>query len=508
MTSHIVVVGGGVAGLAAALRLREHAPSGTRITVYEQSTVPGGKVRTGEVAGVRVEVGAEAFLTRDPTGGDSAAVELARRVGLADALVHPTTTQAALAVDGALHPMPPGTFYGVPGDLEVLPPVAHANAGLDLDAGRPLLGPDEDVSVGALVRARLGDEVADRLVDPMLGGVYAGRADDLSLAVTIPALARACRVAHTLTGAVRMLTGAGAGAGAGRGPSRAPVGPMFATVDGGMGRFVDALAAAVVATGMPAAEGAGTPALDGAGTPAVDRSGLPGTAGRVELGLPVRELHRDGRGWRLVVGPTNRPRQVEADAVVLALPARPAARLLDGVHPEAAQAIGALDYASMALVTLLLPEPALPDLSGLLVPATEGTAVKAATFFTTKWGHLRRTDGMALVRASLGRYGEEWLLQREDDDLVKTAHTELSRLIGRSLPEPSGAHVQRWGGALPQYRPGHAGRVAAARAVLADAHPTLALAGAGYDGVGVPMCIRSGQTAADHLVKAMGDRCD
>jgi oxygen-dependent protoporphyrinogen oxidase len=225
----------------------------------------------------------------------------------------------------------------------------------------------------------------------------------------------------------------------------------------------------------------------------------------VELGLPVRELRRAGDGWRLAVGSADHPRPVEADAVVLALPARPAARLLDGVHAGAAGVVGGLDYASVALVTMALPEPALPDLSGLLVPATEGTAVKAATFFTTKWGHLRSTDGLALVRASLGRYGDEQLLQRADGDLVATAHAELSRLIGRDLPEPAGAQVQRWGGALPQYRPGHADRVAAARADLAERHPTLALAGAGYDGVGIPICIRSGQTAADHVLKALGE---
>lgn len=504
MTSHIAVVGGGIAGLAAALRLRERAPSGTEIIVYEQSDTPGGKLLTGSVGGIRVELGAEAFLTRDPAGGDSAAVELARRVGLADALVHPSEARAAIAVDGALHPLPEGTLIGVPGDLDALPPVAHAVPGRDVDRGHPLLGPDEDISVGALVRSRFGDEVVDRLVEPMLGGVYGGRPDELSLVVTMPGLARACRTAHTLTGAVRMLIGGprppGAASGPGGagpvggpapGPARGPVAPMFTTVDGGMGRLVEALAAAVAAAGDPPGAGAGDPL----------RSHL-------ELGQPVRELHRAGARWRLVLGPANRPRAVQADAVVLALPSRPAARLLEGLHAEAAAAVGVLDYASIALVTMVLPEQRLPELSGILVPATEHTAIKAATFFTTKWSHLRRPDGLALVRVSLGRHGEEHLLQRPDDDLVTTAHTELSRLVGRSLPVPTAAHVRRWGDSLPQYQPGHADRVATARAALADRYPTLALAGAGYDGVGIPICIRSGQTAADHVLKALGDRCD
>jgi len=142
------------------------------------------------------------------------------------------------------------------------------------------------------------------------------------------------------------------------------------------------------------------------------------------------------------------------------------------------------------------------------VPAGEGMAVKAATFFSTKWAHLRRADGIALVRASLGRYGEEHVLQRADAELVATVRTELSRLVGAVLPAPVDAHVQRWGGALPQYRPGHLARVAAVRAALRAAQPTLALAGAAYDGVGIPICIRSGWTAADDILKALGDRHD
>jgi oxygen-dependent protoporphyrinogen oxidase len=463
----IAVVGGGVAGLAAALRLVERAPS-ARVTVYEQGPLLGGKLRTGTIAGQPVEYGAEAFLTRDPAGGDSAAVELARALGLAGDLVHPATTRAAIAVDGALHPIPPGTLVGVPGDLAALPPVAHPVAGADPDDGHPLLTDGQDVAVGALVRRRLGDEVVDRLVDPMLGGVYAGRADDLSLAATMPALAGACRSAHTLVGAVRSAT-------AGFRPADGAPPPVFTTVAGGMTRLVEAMAGAL-------------------------------GPGRIERDAAVRELSRVPGGWRLVVGPAREPRAVDVDAVVLAVPARPAERLLRTVRPGAAALVGELDYASVALVTLAVPvDP--PDLSGLLVPAAEGTTVKAATFFTTKWAHLRRPDGLAVLRASLGRYGEEHLLQRPDDELVSVARAELSRLLGRPLPAPVDAHVQRWGGALPQYRPGHPARVASARAGLAD-DPTLALAGAGYDGVGIPICIRSGQTAADHVLKAMGDRRD
>ncbi|MGN9914857.1 protoporphyrinogen oxidase [Micromonospora palomenae] len=459
----VAVVGGGIAGLAAAVRLRDRAPAGTEITVYEQSGALGGKLRTGELAGQPVEFGAESFLMRDPAGGESAAVTLIRRLGLAERIVHPTVGQAALAVDGGLRPVPGGTLVGVPGDLERVATVARPAADADRDGGRPLLGPDEDVAVGTLVRARLGDEVVDRLVDPMLGGVYAGRADDLSLVTTMPALARAARVEHTLTGAVRAAQAAA---------PRAPGAPVFGTLAGGLSTLVEAAATASGAT--------------------------------VRLHAAVRELTPTAEGWRLTVGPTRAPELVEADAVVLALPARPAARLLAPVTSEVATTIGGLDYASVALVTLALPDPELPALSGFLVPVTEGLLIKASTFFTIKWGHLARPDGIALVRASVGRYGDETSLHLADPDLVATVHRELSGVLGVALPAPLASHVQRWGGALPQYAPGHGDRVAAARTALRVAHPTLVLAGAGLDGVGIPVCVRSGETAAGEIIEALG----
>lgn len=443
----IAVVGGGISGLAAALRIRERAPAGTIVTVYEQAPSLGGKLRTGTVAGSTVELGAEAFLVRDATGGESAAMALARRVGLGGSLVHPAVQRAGLAHGGRLVPLPGGTLVGVPSDLESVKAVAEPVAELDADDGRPLLGPGEDVAVGALVRRRLGDEVVDRLVDPMLGGVYAGRADELSLAATMPGLATAARTEHTLTGAVKAALAAA---------PRPPDAPVFATVSGGLSRLVRAVAEAADA--------------------------------RIRLGTAVRELRRTAKGWELLAG----TEKVTVDAVVLAVPARHAARLL---HTEPL-----VDYASVALVTLAVPGARLPDLSGFLVPAEEGTLMKAATFFTTKWAHLTRPDGVAIVRGSVGRYGEEPLLHRADGDLAAHVHRELSTLVGEDLPAPVGTHVRRWGGSLPQYVPGHLDRVAETRAALPA---TLALAGAGYDGVGIPACVRSGEAAADEVLKGL-----
>src|SRR6188768_2313799 len=247
----VAVVGGGIAGLAAAVRIRDRAPADTEIIIYEQSGRLGGKLRTGELAGTPVERGAESFLVGGAEGGESAAVQFVRRLGLGARLVHPSAIPAALAIGGTLQPVPKGTLVGVPGDLSSLGAVARPAAGADRDRGRPLLGPGADVAVGALVRERYGDEIADRLVDPMLGGVYAGRADRLSLATTMPALARTARIEHTLVAAVRAAQAASV---------RVPGRPIFAAVDGGMSTLISAAASASEA--------------------------------RISLGLPVREIAR------------------------------------------------------------------------------------------------------------------------------------------------------------------------------------------------------------------------
>ncbi|MDY7089045.1 MAG: protoporphyrinogen oxidase [Actinomycetota bacterium] len=462
----VAVIGGGIAGLAAAVRLRDLTPPDTEIIVYEQSGALGGKLRTGELAGVTVERGAESFLTTGPDGVDSAAVALVKRLALEHALVHPRRVPAALAFGGRLAPMPAGTLVGVPSDPAALGDIARAEPGRDVDSGAPLLGEGQDLAVGALVRERYGSEVVDRLVDPMLGGVYAGQADRLSLGVTMPQLAAAARVEHTLSAAVRAAQAAS---------KRVPGQPVFGALDGGLSRLAGAAASA--------------------------------SGARISLGLPVREIAPTPHGWRLLLGPVAAPpgsgavQTDDVDAIVLAVPSRPAARLLASVAPSAAEGIGALDYASVALVALALPAgTALPELSGFLVPPSEGTLVKAATFVTRKWE--RPEGGPVIVRVSLGRAGEEDRLQFDDAVLTERAHRELGELLGVALPAPVASWVQRWGGGLPQYTPGHHERVAAARAELPAG---LALAGAAFDGVGIPACVASGGRAAEDVCKALED---
>ena len=452
---HVAVVGGGIAGLAAARAL---AAGGARVTLLEGSARLGGKLHTTAVDDVLIDAGAESFLFRAP-----GATELARDVGLESELVHPAVLGAGLLSRGRLRDLPARTMFGIPTDVRALASSGVLSGRGLLRVGiEPLLPgapPTEDVAVGELVGRRLGREIVDRLVDPLLGGVYAGRADELSLRATLPQLQLSGR--RSLLAAARAAMPPPSGA------------PVFATVRGGLGRLVDAVVAA--------------------------------TDADVVLGRPVRALRRTEGGWQLVHGPTRDEQVVDADRVLLALPAAPAARLLAEAVPSAAVDVGGIDYASVGLVTLLFREQALPPYTGYLVPEVEGRAVKAATFFTAKWPHVAAAaPGLLAVRCSFGRYGDTAALQRDDADLVLEARRELAVTVGLRA-HPLASRVTRWGGALPQYAVGHVERVARIRAAVAAAGG-LAVCGAAYDGVGIPACIRSGQRAAADVLVGKGPR--
>jgi oxygen-dependent protoporphyrinogen oxidase len=458
---HVVVIGGGVAGLAAAHFLGK---SDVRVTVLEGSPDIGGKLRVSEVGGIPVDEGAEAMLARRPEG-----LDLVRDLGLTDRLVYPGTTAASIWSHGALRPLPAGHVMGVPADLlalaksRVLSPAGLARVPVDLVL--PPTPRGADVSVAGYVGARLGREVVDRLVEPLLGGVYAGRVDLLSFDATLPAVAEAARTHRSLIAAARTI----------REAAPADPGPVFATLDGGLGTLPPALADSVRAAG-----------------------------GLIRTDAMVRELRRTSAGWRLTVGATRDAEHVDADAVVVAVPARPAARLLADEVPAAAGELDVIEYASMATVTLAYAAtafPALPAGSGYLVPAVEvgDTGVKAVTFSTAKWPHLNRTlPGTVVVRCSIGRYGEEHALQRSDDDLKAAAMAELARTCGAG-ELPIDTRVTRWGGGLPQYTVGHADRVARIRSAIAG-QPGLAMCGAAYDGLGVPACVATARAAASRVL--------
>ena len=440
----IVVVGAGIAGLTAAHDL---VAAGHDVVVLEGADRAGGKLRRHKVAGVVVDVGAEAMLQVRPEG-----VELARSLGLEP--VHPTDAASRIWTRGELRPLP-RTLMGAPVDLDGLAASGVlSEEGLARAREERITPVEGDVSVGDLVAGRFGEEVTDRLVEPLLGGVYAGRSREISARAAVPQL-----VALAERGSIAEQAGS-------RPPSD---GPVFAGISGGMAILAEALA-----------EG-----LD------------------VRTGSPVRELRRTAGGFEARFARTS---TAVADAVVLATPAAPTAKLLAELAPDAARELAAIEYASMAVVTLAfraadVPQLADTDASGFLVPPVDGRRIKASTFSFAKWGWVREAgDGLLLMRTSLGRHREAATLQGTDDELVAASLRDLADAIALDAT-PVDTHVQRWGGGLPQYALGHLDRVARIRADVAKV-PGLALAGAAYDGVGIPAVIASGHRAAAEVVAA------
>jgi oxygen-dependent protoporphyrinogen oxidase len=455
--TRVVVVGGGIAGLVAAHDL---AGSGMRVTLIDGAPQVGGKLRVSEVAGVAVDEGAEAFLRRR-----SEALDLVAELGLTDELVTPATLSASVWARGELRPMPAGTVMGVPSNPASLRGVLSVAevARTRADTWLPGAAPDGDVSVGHWVGKRLGRAVVERLVDPMLGGVYAGKADELSLAATLPQLPRDDRSA--LRAARRAIAAAP--------PSAEPV---FATLRAGIGALPPALVRAITQRG-----------------------------GDVITNRAVRRMERTTTGWRVVHGATVDEQAIEADAVILAVPASAATRLLSDVAPAAASDLAAIETASMAIVTTAwraADATAIAPGSGYLVPAVARRPVKAVTLSSSKWRHL--AGDVVIARCSIGRFGDVTDLQRDDADLVAAAVEELTAYAGFK-GTPTDARVSRWGGALPQYAVGHRDRVARIRAAVATA-PGLAVCGAAYDGVGIPACISTARLAVAQIASDLTSR--
>jgi oxygen-dependent protoporphyrinogen oxidase len=453
-TGHVVVIGAGIGGLAAAHRLLDR---GVRVTVVEASDRVGGKLLPGEIAGARVDLGAESMLARRPE-----AVALAREVGLTDRLQSPATATASLWTRGALRPMPKGHVMGVPGTASALSGVL-SDEGLhriERDADLPRTEVGEDVAVGEYVAARLGREVVDRLVEPLLGGVYAGDAYRISMRSAVPQLFQAAKTHDSLTEAVRGIQE--------RAVAAQQTGPVFMGIEGGVGQLPLAVAESVRARGA-----------------------------EILTGTPVTELRRSGAaGWRVVAG----DRVLDADGVIVAVPAPVAAALLRAEVPGAAAELAAVEYASMALVTLAYrrADVELPEGSGFLVPPVDGRTIKASTFASQKWGWIADENPDVLVlRTSVGRYGETAILDREDVGLVDVSRHDLREATGLDA-SPLETRVTRWTDGLPQYPVGHHARVARVREHVAKL-PGLAVCGAAYDGVGIPATIASAYAAVERL---------
>jgi protoporphyrinogen/coproporphyrinogen III oxidase len=474
----VAVIGAGISGLTAAWRLTDRpgasaepvGPPGSGVVVLEGSPAVGGKLVTGELPvdggePVTFDLGAESTLARRPE-----AVDLIREAGLGADLVHPAVASASVLVRGQLRRMPSGTLMGVPNDPASLrdlldgDELARALAEPELPA--PAL--DHDVDVASWVSGRFGPAVADRLVEPLLGGVYAGHAAQLSLAATVPALWHLARAGGSVLGRLPVAAPAAPG-------DPAPQ-PVFAGIRGGVGRLPGAMVTGLEARGV-----------------------------QIRVNSTVRALERTPTGWRLEIGPASSPEFLEAAAVIIALPPPAAARLLARECPAAATELAAIEVASMAVIATLIPAAQVGTLtgSGLLVPPVEKHLIKAATFSSNKWawvGEQADRSGSVLVRISVGRAGEEADLQHENDELARLAIADLGSVLGRQL-SPSAVRVHRWGGGLPQYAVGHLDRVRRIRAAVAGAGP-LAICGAALDGVGIPACIAAAGRAVDDLTSA------
>ena len=470
---HVVVVGAGITGLTVAHRLAQVLPD-TAVTVLEADDRVGGKIRTTPIAGILVDEAADAFLARVPEG-----LALVRELGLEDQLVTPAERRAFVYRHGALHRFPEGLTLGVPTDLDALRSSGLISAaGLDRaaqDLTAPADGPAGDETVGALVRRRVGDEIFDAFVGPLLSGVNAGDADELSVAAGAPQFAAAVRDQPSLIRGLQAQRAAAAAAD--------PDAPIFYGLRGGTQSLVDAIAAR-----------------------------LP--AGSVRTGCPATSIARVPTGGFVVAttpaagGAAGR---IDADAVVLATPTFVAADLIEPVLPDLAPELRSLAWSSVVLATFAVPRAAIDhalDGSGFLVSEGEGLLMTACSFGSSKWAHWAhwadasdrsdRSDELVVLRVSAGRHHDRRAWELGDDDLRTALLDELRTTIGLH-GAPAATRLSRWARALPQYRPGHLERARAWKQQAASEVPGLFLAGAGYFGLGLPACIRDANDTARNV---------
>lgn len=444
------VVGGGISGLTAAYRLRAAAGEGAAITLFDPGETLGGVLRTERVGGVPMDVGAEAFVLRRPE-----LPALLAELNLAERQLVSTGARPLIYSGQRLHPLPAGTVVGIPSSAaSVAGLVDEATvARIEAERARPFAwSPGDDPAVADLVGDRFGDQVVSRSVDPLLSGVYAGSAATIGLRAAAPTVAAALdRGAASLTEAVERALPPPTGA------------PVFGALDGGYRVLIDEL----VARARPRWVRAG-----------------------------VARLEPEGAGWAVC---DDAGARWAADAVILAVPAPRAARLLAGVAPGSATAAARITSASSVVVALAAPgDTPFPECSGVLVASGERLRAKAITLSSRKWG--TRGDAQ-LLRLSFGRFGDRLAADTPDDELLAWALGDLATVFGLRV-EPVDARVQRWIDAMPQYGPGHAGLVAELRGGLP---PTLAVAGGYLDGIGVPACVGAAGRAAARVIGAVGD---
>ena len=492
----VVVVGGGISGLSAAWELTSCMEAGTRIVVLEATERLGGLLRSDSIGGRQVDVAADSFLARRPE-----AIELCRELGLSDQLVPPSSSHASMWSRGAIRRLPEGLVLGVPtriGPLArsgIVSPVGAARAALDLvmPARSERRSPPHDRSVGDIVTTRLGKQVSDLVTGPLVGGINAGRADDLSAEAVFPALIEASRRGGSLMRSLRRANPPSTPDAGSHGAEK----PVFLSPRSGMASLPGVLSAALRERGVEVHMSEQVEALQFGKRPVSGQTGA---------------------SWKV----TTTSHQLEADGVVLAVPARNVGVLLEEVDAGLATLLEGVRTSSVVLVTFQLDQESLIrplEGNGFLVPVGRGL-VTACTFLSSKWPHMAR-EGEVIVRASAGRAGDERAISMPDEEIASEALGELERMLGHvgrfdafeglagigALGQPRDVVVTRYHDAFPQYLIGHLERVTAMEKAAA-ALPALGLAGASYRGIGVPACIANGRRAARLVADALGSASD
>ena len=468
----VLVAGAGVSGLVAARALAADHD----VVLAEAADSVGGKMRTSTFRDRPLDTGPDVFLTRNP-----AAVELCRELGLGDELVAPSTSRAAIWARGALRPFPPGLALGIPVKLlallhsGVVSPAAIARAATDLVPRGPVAPVDlgagpagADLSVGAVVGRRLGREVVETLVDPLLGGINAGDVRQLSFAASAPELARAIAGRWSVLLALRAYLAAGK-------VPRKRATPIFLGLAGGLETLARRLEEECRAAGV-----------------------------EIRTNAAVGQLVHDpaGRAWRVPVGET----ELACDGVLLTVPSNVSAGILGRLAPEAAELLGAIAYSGVVTVAFAWPADVLAGSllalvgSGVLVPRGHGLLTTALSLTSSKWPRSARPSEI-VVRASAGRLGDWRALALGDDELIGRLRAEIATVLGIGT-SPLGVLVSRWPDSFPQYTVGHLTRVARIESLAAGLGP-VALTGAWAHGIGVPSCITSAQRAAAALRGAL-----
>jgi oxygen-dependent protoporphyrinogen oxidase len=451
----VVIVGGGVSGLATAYRLTQNDPA-PDVLVLEAGTHVGGKLRSVAVGDLVLPAGADSFLARKPW-----AVELCKELGISDELDSPSLSGSYLWTDEGLVAFQRDAPFGIPGDVgEVFRWPALSKAGrrrAAQDLVRSRRKEETDETLGSLLRRRLGDEATDLAVAPLLGGLFAGDVDRLSVLATFPELVLWERSQGSL---IRGSQAATRNARRGDTPS-----PMFLRPRGGVERLTDTLSERLGALSQR-------------------------TDARV-TGIGLRD-----DGYVVQIG----DQAIPADAVVLAPEAHVTSGLVRAIAPAAATELEGIPYASTGVVLMVYPEGTARDLpagTGFVVPRGKAP-MTASTWLSNKWP-TEAFGTRAVIRSYVGAVGEEDVLEADDADIVAA----VARFHAAVLPlpaQPAHTAVVRWPRAMPQYELGHLDRVARIRDALP---PGIFVTGQAYDGVGIPDCVRgAGETAravAAHL---------